>query len=220
MDLLVIGDVHGCYHTLRDLVENHWDPETTILIQLGDLVNKGPHSSKCIKYWLSLEEQHAGKVFLLKGNHELKYLKRLQAPSIFTHWNTNVYDLKREGLVPKTIVKWLKDKPLKWENEHVLVTHAGVGKNAAKPFVPQSRSGVLYNKQALKRLPKVQVKGHNIVEGHRPVFKPNENAWYIDTGAWSKKFLSAIHLSETGEMKNIVRVHKNVKDFAGAPSHR
>lgn len=220
MNLLVIGDVHGCYHTLRDLVENHWNPEESILVQVGDLVNKGPHTAQCIQYWMTLEKEHAGKVFLLKGNHEIKYLRRLQAPSIFTHWNSSVYNLKRVGLKPKKVIKWLKDKPLKWENEHILITHAGVGKTLKDPFDVQNHNGVLYNKQPLKRLPQVQVKGHNIVDGHRPVFSPAENAWYIDTGAWTKKFLSAIVLNENGEMQEIIRVHKSVKDFRISAAHQ
>ena len=74
MRVLVIGDVHGCYYTLKDLVENYWDPQQDYLVQLGDLINKGLHSAKCVKYWLKLEEKYPYQVFLLRGNHEQMYI--------------------------------------------------------------------------------------------------------------------------------------------------
>ena len=67
MKLLVIGDVHGCYYTLKELVEKHWHPGEEILIQLGDLINKGPYSGKCIKYWQELEKNIRAKRFFYEA---------------------------------------------------------------------------------------------------------------------------------------------------------
>jgi len=41
--LLIIGDIHGCLEETKDLLAKaRYDPETTTLISVGDLVNKGP----------------------------------------------------------------------------------------------------------------------------------------------------------------------------------
>lgn len=212
MDLLIIGDVHGCYFTLKKLLKDHWDPQNTLLIQAGDLVNKGPHSAQCIKFWMGLEKKYPGRVVLIRGNHEQKLIQSIKMPSIFNTAGMARQGLKKAGMSLKEVRNWLDALPLQWENEHILVTHAGIAKNAKDPFNISSRKGVLHNKGPLKRLDKLQVKGHSIVEGNKPVFIPAENAWYIDTGAWTKKYLSALRLSLTGEKEEVIRVATQSQD--------
>ncbi len=63
MNLLIVGDVHGCYHTFKKLVDENWNPEEELLIQIGDLINKGPHSGLCSKYWRKLEKKYRNAQF-------------------------------------------------------------------------------------------------------------------------------------------------------------
>ncbi len=210
--LMVVGDVHGCFHTLQKLVEDHWDPETMLLIQVGDLVNKGLHSVKCIRYWRDLQNHYSDRVILLQGNHELKFVEHLREAGFYSSWGSLKFNLRREGLDVDEVVYWLENLPLKWENEHLLISHAGVGKGVKKPFKPGNSQGVLYNKKTLKDLGKLQIKGHSIVDGHKPLFKPSENAWYIDTGAWTKRFLSALVINEDGSRPRIERMATQAQD--------
>lgn len=212
MEVLILGDVHGCYYTFKKLLSEHWDPTNTLLVQVGDLVNKGPHSVKCLKLWMRLEKEHPGKVVMIRGNHEQKLIEAIRKPYILNAASRVRIAVMRSKLSLKSLRKFLEKLPLKWENEHILVTHAGIAKGTRDPYSLTSRSGVLYNKGPLKCLKKVQVKGHSIVEGHKPVFSPSENAWYIDTGAWTKKYLSAIRLSEDGQKKEVVRVRTLKQD--------
>jgi predicted phosphodiesterase len=67
-NILVIGDVHGCFNAMIDIYEaskrenDNMDFEYVILV--GDLVNKGPDSAKVIRYvrlkdrWLSVRGNH------------------------------------------------------------------------------------------------------------------------------------------------------------------
>ncbi|MGB0176320.1 MAG: metallophosphoesterase family protein, partial [Owenweeksia sp.] len=172
MKILVIGDVHGCYHTLKALVDKYWDPDEQILIQLGDLINKGPHSGKCIRYWQKLESDFPKKTVLLRGNHEqilLDYFyKNKQEASV----KSLAQNIENEGLDLAKVCDWLRIKGLKWESEGVLVTHAGIGKNTEDPFDIKSNRGVLLNRSPLQRLDKVQVVGHTMVSGGKPIFNP------------------------------------------------
>ena len=45
MNLFVVGDIHGCYYTWRQLLL-HWQPAQERLIQLGDLVDRGKYSPR------------------------------------------------------------------------------------------------------------------------------------------------------------------------------
>lgn len=204
--LLVVGDVHGCFHTFKKLVEEHWEPESMLLIQVGDMVNKGLHSVQCLRYWMDLSQAYPDRCVYLSGNHELKFIEHLQSGGIFSSWGSLQYNLKREGLHPEEVVDWLSELPLKWENDDILITHAGVPKKVKKPFKRKNQQGVLYNKGPLKDVGKLQVKGHSIVDGDKPLFKPSENAWYIDTGAWTKRFLSALLINSDGTKPQAIRV--------------
>ncbi len=212
MDLLVVADVHGCFYTFRKLLNEHWDKANDLLIQVGDLVNKGPHSVLCLKYWMKLEKDFPERVIMIKGNHEIKLLRSLGKSSIFNRESRVKRSMKQENLSQKKTGKWLEKLPLKWENEHILITHAGIGKKALDPYDEDATDGVLHNKGPLKNVEKVQIKGHSIVEGNKPVFNPSENAWYIDTGAWTKKYLCALRFSPEGEMKEVIRVPTQPED--------
>lgn len=211
-DLLIIGDVHGCYYTLKKLVKENWNPESSLLIQVGDLVNKGPNSAQSVAYWLKLRKKYPESVFMVRGNHEQLLVQAIKRPYLYNPCNKVRSEIRKSDLNLKKVKKWLVSLPLKWENDHILITHAGVAKDAADPYRISSRQGVLYNKGPLKNIGKLQVKGHSIVEGSKPVFNSRENAWYIDTGAWNKKFLTALRLTPTGETLEIVRVETDERD--------
>ena len=43
--VLLIGDIHGCYRELLDLLEKcGYQPGVDVIVSVGDLVNKGPQS--------------------------------------------------------------------------------------------------------------------------------------------------------------------------------
>jgi len=67
MNLFIIGDVHGCYNTFSAMLE-FWEPEKEILIQLGDLIDRGNFTPQLVKLCRELEDKH--KAVFLKGNHE------------------------------------------------------------------------------------------------------------------------------------------------------
>ncbi|HAD97028.1 MAG TPA: serine/threonine protein phosphatase [Cryomorphaceae bacterium] len=212
MKLLVIGDVHGCYYTLKELVEKHWHPGEEILIQLGDLINKGPHSGKCIRYWQELEKEYQGQTVLLRGNHEQMLLDYFFFKKNEESMKKLVNNIEEEGFNIKKACEWLRVKGLKWEAEGILVTHAGIAKSTEDPFDIKNSKGVLLNRGPLKCLDKVQVVGHTMVRGGKPLFNPKENAWFIDTGAWTKKYLSALSIESNGDNPKVIRQLRSEKD--------
>jgi len=71
----VIADIHGCYKTLRYLVEEMISPsKSDYLFFLGDYIDRGPNSSGVIDYVIDLID-NGYKVFPLRGNHEENLLK-------------------------------------------------------------------------------------------------------------------------------------------------
>ncbi len=95
MELLVIGDVHGCFHTFSALINEHWNRDKQILVQLGDLIDRGRHSPETLLYAIELQKEYPTNVCFLKGNHEFEaivYLEEdneiwLKQHTEYRHWS-------------------------------------------------------------------------------------------------------------------------------------
>jgi hypothetical protein len=67
--LIAVGDIHGCHHEFADLLEQLELKGGDRLVLLGDLVNRGPSTTKV------LDLARACGALSLLGNHELRLLK-------------------------------------------------------------------------------------------------------------------------------------------------
>jgi Calcineurin-like phosphoesterase len=79
--IIAIGDLHGDYNAFQQLltqaglIDHHgkWVGRDTILVQTGDVPDRGPDSLKIIKHLQKLQKQarrKKGRVVTLVGNHE------------------------------------------------------------------------------------------------------------------------------------------------------
>ena len=79
--IVAIGDLHGDFDAWRAIAraahliddKGRWTGQRTVLVQTGDIVDRGPDSLKIIRdlMRLELEAAHAGgRVIVLVGNHE------------------------------------------------------------------------------------------------------------------------------------------------------
>ena len=79
--IVAIGDLHGDYEAYLEIVEEagladsrgRWRGGETVLVQLGDLTDRGPDSRRIIEHLRELQEaaeDDGGQVIVLVGNHE------------------------------------------------------------------------------------------------------------------------------------------------------
>ena len=79
--IVAVGDLHGDFDAWRQVAltahiidaRNHWAGGTSILVQLGDIVDRGPDSLKIISHLMKLQREApraGGRVVVLVGNHE------------------------------------------------------------------------------------------------------------------------------------------------------
>lgn len=94
----IIGDVHGCFEELSDLLANlgygverlaepadgRWfnvtPPEGRRAIFLGDLVDRGPDSPSVLKLAMSMVKD--GVAMCVPGNHDAKLLRKLKGKNV------------------------------------------------------------------------------------------------------------------------------------------
>ncbi|MCP4441998.1 MAG: serine/threonine protein phosphatase [Aureispira sp.] len=206
-NLLVIGDVHGCYNTFRKLLDEHWNPEEELLVQVGDLINKGKHSVKVVQLARQLEREH-GAVFLL-GNHEWESIRTKRGEGN-RFWKQHfvgplIEQYDRLGLDWEYDVAWFEKHPLKWENDHIHISHAGIA-GFPDPYDPNNKYGVIWNRERLNNIGKFQVIGHTPTYNGCPIYRPDDNYCNVDTGAYLGQALSGIKLTATGEFLELVSV--------------
>lgn len=209
--ILVIGDVHGCFHTFREIVSEYWRPREEHLVQLGDLIDRGNYSPHCVALARNLQERYSDRTHFVKGNHEFEaqmYVEtRIDAGWLEKGGANTMEQYKQSERVFSEDVQWMKSLPLSLETTTVLVTHAGVTETP-DPWREANPRGVLWNRSALKHMKKLQVIGHTPCTS--PEFREAENVWNIDTGAYKGNCLSAIRIGVAG----------NVIEILSVPTHR
>jgi protein phosphatase len=83
----IIGDIHGCWQELQDLLtqlgwnaEDGTHPEGRKLVFLGDLVDRGPSSVPVLKFAMDLVKQN--RAIWVPGNHDIKLSRALAGKEV------------------------------------------------------------------------------------------------------------------------------------------
>jgi 3',5'-cyclic AMP phosphodiesterase CpdA len=76
----IIGDIHGCYDELSELLDAiDWSPQSHILILTGDLIDRGPKIKETLMFAMNTPS-----VYSLMSNHEQKLLRYLRGHHVHT----------------------------------------------------------------------------------------------------------------------------------------
>src|SRR4051794_36445651 len=79
--IVAVGDLHGDYSAWQDIARGaglidangHWAGGNTILVQLGDITDRGPDSLRIVRSLQQLQKEaprKGGKTIVVLGNHE------------------------------------------------------------------------------------------------------------------------------------------------------
>lgn len=77
---LAIGDIHGCFETLKRLLRVVEPREEDLIITLGDYINRGPNSYGVME-WL-IQTQKTGQLRALRGNHDVMFAQAIEGENI------------------------------------------------------------------------------------------------------------------------------------------
>lgn len=150
----VIADIHGCYLTLKTLIENQLNPGNEDRVYLlGDYIDRGPRSAQCIKYVMQLQNEGL-KLTPLMGNHEEGMLnayyeeasprKRLffkpsnKSKAAWYEYGgkktMESYGTDQLGELPAEVIEWMAKLNSWYEEENFLLAHAGFNFNKKNIF--------------------------------------------------------------------------------------
>jgi serine/threonine protein phosphatase 1 len=229
MKYLIIGDVHGCYYTMKDLlkgIHNNYDR----IIFVGDLIDRGKYSAEVYLFCRDLVEN--GKALVLKGNHERIYTNHFSGKKINKNWEQHeggntIRSFNEKNINPIDFQNWADDLPLCYFTDHFIVSHAGLcdtSENREIVFDFERRNDLLRNvdqdadksmlwsRDDVMKLHIPQIHGHTPMPNAGPLYCSYTNVYNVDTGACFGWFLSAVEVNKNTFKPIFVKT--NPKDIA------
>ena len=226
--IYAIGDVHGRYDLLRDLldkIETHTTslgaPRSLKIILLGDLIDRGPDSARVLRF-LSGVQQRTKKLIVLMGNHEEMLLRVLDG-YISVQWpwlnqggretleslgvpipagdgSPSLLAARLRERLPDPLIRWLRALPLMARSGDYLFCHAGIRPGIS--IQRQAKADLLWIRDEFLTMKEWQ--GVVVVHGHSQSAEVeiHPNRIGVDTGAYHSGRLSAIYLE--GEKREII----------------
>jgi len=123
MSTYVIGDIHGCYRELMQLLEKiEFDQKKDFLWCVGDLVNRGSDSLAVLRFFKALGD----RAIVVLGNHDL-HLLALAHDQGLKKVKTN-FESIFEAKDHIDLLYWLQTRPLLHHDDtlNYVMVHAGI----------------------------------------------------------------------------------------------
>lgn len=111
---IIIGDIHGCFDELCELLDKVEIQSDDLLISVGDLVDRGPNPGAVVELFRERPNSIA-----LMGNHERKHVR-----GIFSYAQ-EITRLQLGDRYDETVA-WMQTLPYYFENDDVRVVHAAM----------------------------------------------------------------------------------------------
>lgn len=192
---LIIGDIHGCYHELLDLLDRAALTDDDLLLSVGDLVDRGPLPSEVVALFRARKQS-----LVLCGNHERKHIRGVYS------YSQQVCRLQM-GATYDDDVRWMATLPYHYETPEVRVVHWGLYPGVPLAEVPEDvRAGTSSGDAKLRERygdrPWYElytdetpvVFGHAVV-GAEPLIR-DDRIYGLDTGACHGMRLTGLLLPE------------------------
>lgn len=166
---LVISDVHGCFKTLRKLVEDGVKLNyTDHLYFLGDYIDRGPNSSGVIDYILELIRM-GYNIFPLRGNHEQNLLNAIGEydAETLTQYVSRICKspdlLDESNNIKSKYVDFFQKLKFYYDLNDFIIVHAGLNLNHPNPFEDRVSMLELRN----PNYSTYHLNGKRIIHGHQ-----------------------------------------------------
>ncbi len=225
----VIGDVHGCFNTLKDLYNKIKRKYSSIEIYcVGDLVDRGNYCFEVVDFFINYG------IKCTPGNHDIMFYDYFKNPlTIFAKsWSyngneTTLMSYSHHVDEMNFHLDYLKTFPMYFDLPDCFISHAGISYNYSKMLTPEimndresfdtfitgaisDDSGILWNRDPLLNINKLQVVGHTKQPEVR--MDKKSNGIYIDTGAYSGNKLSCV-IIENNNVVDIIAEYTHSDDI-------
>ncbi|MBZ0200455.1 MAG: metallophosphoesterase [Ignavibacteriaceae bacterium] len=226
----VIGDIHGCFFTLQEIVEKIKNKYADIPIYcVGDLVDRGNFSYEVVEF---VKKE---KIKFTPGNHDLMFYYFVKKPrtEMADSWLYNGYEQTMASYEEhfeelREHIVFLSSAPLFFNLSDCFISHAGISVHYKKQLgsnplndiekleeiitadVTNTHS-IIWTREELMNIGKLQIVGHTRQSEIK--FVEENNALYIDTSIYTGNKLSAV-IVENNKVIDEIAVPTDKKDIA------
>ena len=192
---VIVGDVHGCYEELVQLLEVAHVRDDDLLVSVGDVVDRGPRPLEVIDLFRT-----RARSLVLMGNHERKHVRE-----VFSY--AQQITRLQLGTRYAECVAWMRTLPYFYETSEVRVVHAAMlpgiplvdqdedvlaGTTSGEHKLAAELGEGFWHERYRDAIPIVF--GHHVV-GRDPLVTPNR-VYGIDTGACHGGCLTALSVPD------------------------
>ena len=177
---IVTGDIHGCYNTLKTLLEQKVRiTKDDKLYFVGDYIDRGPASREVLDYLIDLKWR-GFHIFPIRGNHEDMMLRATEDPAYLRAWFNNgaeytlrsmdipeecIYDYECFRHILPRYVRFLETMPYYIEEEDFILCHAGLNFAITSPL--EDIQSMLWICEF--DYDPAKVSGKKVIHGHTPL---------------------------------------------------
>lgn len=172
---LVIGDIHGCSKTLKELINKIGLSKTDKLIFVGDYIDRGVDSGGVIDFILDLKS-NGYSIVTLRGNHEenLIYAYHHYNPKMFRKFvgsiNKSWNLLNDDGILKAKYLGFVNSLPYYYDLGDYLIVHAGLNFKNEDPLA--DKVAMLEIRRFAKNADITRIGNRRIIHGHQPTILP------------------------------------------------
>lgn len=121
MSTWAVGDLQGCLQPLQCLLERvKFNSDRDVLWSVGDIINRGPQCLDTLRWFYERRDN----IRMVLGNHDLHLLAAAAGHKTLSRSDTLAPILDAPDR--DTLLDWLRQQPLLWQEHGVTMTHAGV----------------------------------------------------------------------------------------------
>jgi serine/threonine protein phosphatase 1 len=210
-DLLTfaIGDVHGCFDQLQELLlfcDRARATREARYIFIGDYIDRGPDARKVVDLLMQKQREEGERFICLRGNHEQMLVvaadEQRSDRDLMTWWGNggeqtlDSYGVNDPGSLPASHLEWIKRLPLKFTDQKRLFVHAGIRPGIS--IANQSERDLLWIREPFLSCEMPYelfvVHGHTPTKSRLPDLRPTR--LNLDTGACFGGELTAAAFTE------------------------
>lgn len=185
-----IGDIHGCYLTMKRLIveELSFNIKEDKLILLGDYIDRGPRSCDVLTYLFTMQCFKPSNIILLKGNHEEMYLyannpEIEDKDYILETWEINggkktIESFKNNSCKINEFYFRIDQLPLYYETKKYIFVHAGIYQTIQK----SDNDTFLWSRNCINQTKKTIIHGHTPINKDQILLQNKKDIINIDSG--------------------------------------
>ncbi|MDO5131499.1 MAG: metallophosphoesterase family protein [Eubacteriales bacterium] len=166
---LILTDIHGCFDECAALLDRmEFDADADRLINLGDLVDRGPKIYETFTFLKDLKEKMGDRCILIRGNHEQMMLDAAREGNTardlwyYNSGEKTVFSFLHNKHRYQEYLSWFEEMPLYYETDLFTCVHASLSDPDPAKNEPQT---LIWGRDT-------DYNGKTVMTGHTPYRAP------------------------------------------------